>query len=664
MKRVLPCVAPNLPVLLLAVVGFVAETTMFGFVRDNVFQYGLLFAGFAVLALVWIWFSTAWVMWVAARAVAAGSARRPVWQQAAAHCVVIVVVAVPLIAYLASWGMYLQSGRFANIEMLRFAWQYPDWLLIYLRQAEGRQLTALVGLAVAALAGLLVFARWMAHAVWPWPAPSHARRTRRTLWCATAVGWMGLFVVVLKDESQLRCNPRLECFRHRFHPEISLYTSWHESTTDEKIEPCLDVAELIPLRHQAYTPPAATLRNRPSIIFLAMESMRADVVLLNHQSQEVMPQLNTLARTGVHFTRAYSQTTHTDYSNVSLFSSLYPLRMRWHHYYQSSDPWPRTLIYDLLKPAGYATAIISSQNESWGGMDKFFLTPNLDWLYDAERDSAMARVAEPDSSFGIEQKEGVLHGGILDDAHTTDVAIDWIKKQHAKGVPFFLGLNYQASHFPYELPAGRPHPFEPSTVDFRISFTGYPVERTEVLRNCYYNALHDCDVQLGRLVTALRELGQLDNTILVVYGDHGEAFHEHGQVTHAKEPIEPTVHSACVLYAPGFLGPRTEDYPVEFVDIVPTVLGLMDWPSHPNFQGTNVLATNRPPADQRLLFMHAENGLVRSDTVLLGGRWKFWHDRHAQREYLFDLSKDHNEESNLIEQTPDLAQSLQDTLAT
>lgn len=75
------------------------------------------------------------------------------------------------------------------------------------------------------------------------------------------------------------------------------------------------------------------------------------------------PHLNRLAKQGVQFTRAYTQSTHSDYADVCIVSSLYPLRKTRHHYYSASDPWPKTLIYDLLKPLGYVTAIFSSQNE-------------------------------------------------------------------------------------------------------------------------------------------------------------------------------------------------------------------------------------------------------------------------------------------------------------
>src|SRR5262249_20568926 len=159
------------------------------------------------------------------------------------------------------------------------------------------------------------------------------------------------------------------------------------------------------------------------------------------------------------------------------------------------------------------------------------------------------------------------------------------------------------------------------------SFLDYPSGKTPIVRNAYFNAVHECDRQIGRLVEALDRLGCRDNTILVVYGDNGEAFHENGTVTHAREPVEPALRVACVLNATGRLKPRGEDYPIELIDVAPTILGLMGWPAHPSFQGIDFLSRKRPAAEERLLFFHVENGLARVDAILLGGRWKLHLDR-------------------------------------
>ena len=107
------------------------------------------------------------------------------------------------------------------------------------------------------------------------------------------------------------------------------------------------------------------MSRKPNIVFFQIESFRGDLIGQVRQGIEVVPNLNRLARQGTTFTKGYASATHTSLSNPSIPSSLYPLRKDLLVAYQATDPWPRTLIYDVLKPYGYATAYIASDIESW-----------------------------------------------------------------------------------------------------------------------------------------------------------------------------------------------------------------------------------------------------------------------------------------------------------
>jgi arylsulfatase A-like enzyme len=202
-------------------------------------------------------------------------------------------------------------------------------------------------------------------------------------------------------------------------------------------------------------------------------------------------------------------------------------------------------------------------------------------------------------------------------------------------------------------------------VDFYLDFFKYPPDKVDVMRNGYYNALHESDRQIGRLLDVLRANGQLSHTIVALTGDHGEAFYEEaGYVTHGREPIEPVIRTACVLYAPDLIPPREDNYPMELIDVLPTVLGVLGLRPHPNFQGIDVLAVDRPLRQQRLLFFHTETPVAHADAVLWMGRWKYSHDRLRGRETLFDVVADPNETVDLVQQQPQLADSLRQILET
>ena len=659
--RVARIVSPNLPALALAVGGVATELVMLGRVRDSIYRTEGLTPWVAVTFLAWFWYSASWAIWAGSSAVAGWWRRQRGWVAGIAYGLWIALLAMLAGVYLASWEFYLQSNQFLSWEALRFTAHNLRLLWLYVRQTENAALAAWIVLAVAAVGGLLGMVRWMAASRWPIESARTTRRRRRIV-------WYGLTVLVLASlgasesrRSLTVINRRVDALRHGLHPAVTLAADWLDSMTVEAIEPWLDPAQLHPLAETGWSPLPRPAR-RLNVVIVTVESLRHDVVQQRQQGREVTPQLNRLAREGMHLRHAYAAAPFTSYSTAGLFASLYPLWSRRPVYFHPADPWPKACIYDLLKPLGYATAIISSQNESWGGMDHFLKSPNLDSFQDPRRSPAPDRTV-PDRAGAGPLPEPTSWADNLPDAQTADRAIAWVRQQAAGNTPFFLAVNFQSPHFPYHLPAGAEQVFAPSTIDFPVSFLGYPVDKTAVMRNAYLNTVYEADRQLGRLVDALRENGQWTNTILVVCGDHGQAFHEKaGYVAHGREPIESVIRTACVLSAPGLVPPAMEDYPVELIDVVPTVFALLKLPPHPNFQGIDFLAVTRPPLEHRLLFFHSEQPLSHTDALLLAGRWKYACDLVTKQESLYDLRADPDEQDDVLGQQRALAQRLRDTL--
>lgn len=633
--------------------GLIVETLLLSSTGESVLRQGWTSAVLGTTVLFWIWLTTGWLLW----GVAKGARRLPESWPGAARIALLVagfaLMDVAAILYLASWAVYLRTGSFASVEAFRYAiLDYPGMTWFYVIRSEPWTLASFGVVAVASSIGLPVLL-WKAAR----SGGASGGRLRAALLLFLLLGGCALFLFgrVAADRSESRRGSRMRALQFGLNPWVAMAASVVESARGEKIEPILDVRELRPLSSPWQVP---TSLLRPSVVFVKIESIRFDVLHKSYQGVEIVPNLNALASMGVELTRAYSASTHTDYSDVSTLSSLYPLRTRQHHYYKRNDPWPKTLLYDLLKRAGYDTAIVAAENLAWGNMDRFLQTPNLDFLFDAERSGTAGRVDRQDDGIAREVREGVLSAGVIEDGITTDVALRWISSPPRSGKPFFLNLDLQSSHFPYELPAGAPRPFQPSTIDFDVSFVRYPYKKTEIVRNAYYNALHEADRQLGRVVAALRAADALDDTILVVYGDHGEAFRENGYITHAAQPIEVVVRVPCVIVAPGRLEPSKDDYPVELIDLPPTVLGLLGWAPHPNFQGIDALASDRPPLEGRTLFLHTENPLSHTDAVVLGGRWKYSRDRHHRRSALYDLASDPGETRDVSAREPAVARRL------
>ena len=640
------CVAPNLRVLLLVTIGWATELVLLGCVSDNIYSVSWPARWMAVMFAAWFWVTVGWVLWLVANRLRHPLARAT-WR---------VLVAVGFGLFGLSWGVYLRTSRFLDWEALRFTASNFRLLWLYARQAEhgallgGAAVLLGVGAAIVAGGSLLTSSEWSAQTREAVGNKVQLVRWRRATWYGFALSWLLLLWDSGLSRNMAKLQPQEDSLRNCLHPVTTMASSWVSSQIGEHIWPCIDSSDLRPLTQADAWNRTARVTNRANVVLITIESMRHDVVGLWQQGQEVMPSVDALAHDGVQFTRAYSQATQTDYATTALYSSLYPLRTQRHLYFHSNDPWPKTLFYDALKPAGYATAIISSQNNGWGGMDNFLKSPRLDLFYDPEGNGAPSR--------------GGFWADSFPDAQTVDRAISWIAEQGTQGVPFFLGLNLQSSHFPYKLPPGATQILQPAMIDFSAGFMQYPPEKVGIVRNVYDNALHECDRQIGRLLEALRTNGQLSHTIIVVSGDHGEAFYERGYITHGREPIEPVIRTACVLYAPGMISPHIDNYSVELVDILPTVLGLLGLPPHPNFQGINVLAVDRPPRERRCLFFHTENPVARTDAMLWMGRWKYAWDRARDAESLFDVEIDPDESNDLSAQRPKLMRSLRETVQT
>ncbi|MEO1615474.1 MAG: sulfatase-like hydrolase/transferase [Planctomycetota bacterium] len=592
------------------------------------------------------------------------------------HLCFVAVAAIAVAAWIGSWWLYLTTGRFASFSTGLFLVQAAGrWEMLWTPAASQRTFIVLSAILSIAAATALVLARprIISDAI----AAVRPRGLLRFGYSLLVmyVLWIGLTAWCMSGFSSLEKLERRESFTQKTSPMVTLALSSIAAANIEAVPAdSLSADELVPIAE------AKRKRERSlqvagrgyNVVIIQIESLRSDCIASQHHGIEITPHINRLAESGIRFANAYTQSTHSNFADPCIASSLYPLRGHLPRPYRRGDPYPKTLIYDLLKPRGYATAIISSQNEAWFSMDQFYESPNLDLIFDPQRVEGHTYVDVRDWGMAREALGGTLKGGKFIDSFTADSAIEWMGKQRGEGKPFYLQMNLQSSHFPYPLPKDVPRPFEPHEMNFPASFVEYPKEKAHVVRNAYYNAIAECDRQVGRIITALKELDQFDDTILIVVGENGESFFEDGVVTHGGPPSQVQLHVAWVMSVPGEAAERVEDYPVELVDVVPTTLGLLGLPADANHQGINVLAEDRPRLSERFLFFHVNSPHGHAVATLWGGRWKFvsfdpgtWDyvdDPTGRGEALFDIHSEQAEANNRILERPKIAAILRSRL--
>jgi arylsulfatase A-like enzyme len=394
---------------------------------------------------------------------------------------------------------------------------------------------------------------------------------------------------------------------------------------------------------------APAKNKRYNVIVLLVESMRPDVLRSMGGGFDVMPTLDALSQDSRRFTWTYAESSHSDYADLCPMSSHYPLRAVDHHYYPVHPPYPRVLIYDVLSALGYRTAIVSSQNEHWGGMYNYLDTGTLDHFFHAE--SFHGAVVDPEDTVFSKWAKDFGQSGKVDDRYTVDEAIRWIGESAR---PFFLYLNIQNSHFPYRTPEEFPKRFSPYVIDFPYTFGKYPIEKLGVVENRYRNSLSYMDAQLARLFESLRKSGKLDDTIIVVTGDNGEAFYEHGSAAHAGPLFDEAVRVAMFVHGPG-VTPGLDDRLAQHIDIPPTVLGLLGMKPHPSFQGIDLLNAPRDP--KRSAYLTVQTAIT-SQLALVQGGFKLIEDFNYQRYFLYDLVHDPGETRDLSDREPDRLQAM------
>ena len=295
----------------------------------------------AVLAfMAWFWLTTSWCAYFLARIAQGLPSSQGKMKTRTTRAITLLLATAAAVAYIASWAIFLQTGRFANWEAVRFTLFNLNMLGDYFRAADAMQFVWL-GLVVSSLlVGLPLLARQLAQKNLELANPQ-TFRWRLYIWLALFIAMSVAQDRVYADLSAKRIFVRIDQFRNGLNPLLTLVCSTVDAWQGQAIPACLDTAELVPLSPSSLPIQPASGKQR-SIIVIAVESLRADVIHLRHHGREVMPNLNRLARGGLQFTRAYAESTHSDYADVCLVSSLYPLRTRHHHYYRADDPWPKT----------------------------------------------------------------------------------------------------------------------------------------------------------------------------------------------------------------------------------------------------------------------------------------------------------------------------------
>jgi glucan phosphoethanolaminetransferase (alkaline phosphatase superfamily) len=339
-----------------------------------------------------------------------------------------------------------------------------------------------------------------------------------------------------------------------------------------------------------------------NVVMVSLESTAAQYLSLYGGQHDVMPNLSALARRALVFENAYAVYPESIKGLYSVLCSTFPAFDSRPEEYENLEC---RSVAAVLADAGYRTAMFHSGRFGYLGMESIISHRGYQTLEDAGDIGG-----SHNSSFGVDEPATVAR------------MLAWIDSL-PRGQHFLLTYLPIAGHHPYATPG--PGPFR-GTAEI----------------DQYRNALHYGDVSLGVLVEGLRARGLESNTIWVIYGDHGEAFHQHeGNYGHTFFLYDENIRVPFLIAAPGLMrGQERVRKAVSLVDAAPTILDLMGIPSPSSYQGRTMLDGTPRMA---LFFADYSLGLL----GLRDGPWKFIYEIDSGRAKLFDLDRDPRESSDL-----------------
>ncbi len=441
----------------------------------------------------------------------------------------------------------------------------------------------------------------------------------------------------------------------------------------------------------AVAAPAVAARRRPNVLFIAVDDLRPQLGCYGHR-QMVSPHLDGLAASGTRFARAYCQQAVCAPTRASLLSGCRPDTTQ---VYDLNTPL-RTKLPDVVtlpqhfRQNGYVTLSRGKiyhhvrRDDPPGWSEEPWL-PEGDWLGRGYLDPAshesvsrLRRTLADQNTRGLGpafESPDVPDGAYADGK----IAEQGIADLHRlRDQPFFLALGFHKPHLPFNAPRRywelydrdaldpADNPFAPrdcppialhSWGELR-QYDGIPTNgpldeaTARALIHGYYACTSYCDAQIGRVLTTLDELGLRQNTIVVVWGDHGWNLGEHGLwCKHCN--FETSVHSPLILRAPGQAHPGVATAALsEFVDVYPTLCELAGLPLPEHLEGISAVPLLEQPDRpwKRAAFSQYPRGRVMGHS-LRTDRWRFtrWAEPGAEPVglELYDHEDDPGENVNL-----------------
>ncbi len=413
---------------------------------------------------------------------------------------------------------------------------------------------------------------------------------------------------------------------------------------------------------EAGTTNATALARGPNVLFVTLDTVRADHLSLYGYPRDTTPYLRQFAESATVYTRAVAPSNMTLATHASLFTGLAASEHRAH--YDAGRPAGRPLgttmptLAEIFVKRGYDVSIVAG---NYGFLGKGFgLDRGFPWV-DARPCRSTLGVISADSVRGAFRGILCRSLGLWPETDTraraageiTDLAIGRIDRARALGHPYFLFVNYFDAHErvlvpppwagSFSAPPGRPTGALFDALLREMNRTGRVAlassDREDLVAR-YDETLAYVDASLDRLLAHVSGREEDEDTLIVVTSDHGEAWGEHGAIGHGSSAYQEQVWVPLVVRRPRQQTGKVVEAPVGLAGLFALVTGDAD-----------ELSAEDPVVSESFpLVPTAEKPGVRGGRTLFSGNDKLIRGSDGRVE-LYDMRVDPGEQHDLAGST-------------
>ncbi|NJD55036.1 MAG: twin-arginine translocation signal domain-containing protein [Nitrospirae bacterium] len=403
-----------------------------------------------------------------------------------------------------------------------------------------------------------------------------------------------------------------------------------------------------------------------NMILVSFDALQASHVHSLGYQRDITPTIDAMAAQGFNFTKAVSVASWTVPASMTWFTGVYPSDHKLTNKFSVYNPPVTKLsnlkelapniitLAEILKKNGYITGGFTGN----AGVNGFF-------GYDQGFDTY----------FYEKGKFGSMNQSI-------PKALEWLNAN--KGKKFFMFLHGYDIHGQSTPAEGFDYRFVDKGYDRRYTgskqeqealreeglekgFVSLRGEDVKFWRAIYDEKINRTDALFKQFLGEFGKLGLMDKTIFVLTSDHGTEFYEHKRFDHGFSLYDELIHVPLIVTLPGVVKGRVIRDQVSSVDVMPTILDLLDVPLSADvskqLRGSSLAPALKGESVAKDVYSETDYRLYTyKRSIMTKDGWKFIYTLENKSRELYNLERDPGEMKNLVDQEPRLAYELEQRL--